>query len=89
MTRIIIGLGIGETDITVTEGVPRPVSLSRRFGEPLSITVYVSTIEQYQQQQQSSSGCTTSVTTLLGNGQRDPAEGRDIFTIVASYNDLK
>ena len=72
------GVQVGESDITVTEGTLRQISVYRQqiIASPLSLTVFVTTIEGYRQRQPSSSDCNTDLSILLrgDESQVDPAE---------------
>ena len=74
-----IGVLVGESDLTVQEGSSRQIFVRRSGSQPLNITVFATTIEDYREFQLTASDheCGVILTSLIGpsESQVDPAEG--------------
>ena len=77
---LVTGIRFGQSDLTVQEGSSKNVSVRRSGSQPVNITVFAATIEEYRRFEQTASDeeCGVPLSTLIMRGanesQVDPAE---------------
>ena len=75
----LVGVLVGESDLTVQEGSSRQVFVRRSGTQPVNISIFATTIEGYRHLQQTSSGhmCSVTLTSLIrvNESEVDPAKG--------------
>ena len=74
---LILGVIVGESDLTVREGSSRQVFVQRSGTGRVNITVFAATVEDYERLQEAASNheCGAALSSLLNNTQVDSVEG--------------